>query len=544
MSSLFSTDFRESASHIQYWRDRILDVILIAATILGGVTYAVNFTQVFTSGDTVLAVFYSVALGWIFIITIFRRIPYVIRAVSIITLLFFIGLGSAIQFASVGDVRIWWLGCSILTAVLFGTWPGISMTAFSTAIYLFVGWLQNNHFIATPDLSSYLSLGSMYPWISTSIPFVAICLLTILSFSVIINGMKENLEKATDLTAELEADRIRLLQRTTILERREIQIRTAAEISRTISAELDPDKIFQQVVDLIKERFGLYYVGVFMLDDSQQFAILRVGSGEEGQKMMQEGHILAVGGASMIGWAISNQKARIALDVGEDAVHFQNPHLPLTRSELALPMISEKKVLGALTVQSVLPEAFDQDDITVLQGVTDSLATAIANADLFNQVQDSLDEINILHRQYLIKAWEDVARQEKDLSFAFEPSTPEITSTDKADPEILEVPLVLRDQIIGTIQVERNQEPWSTEDQNFLNGIASQAALALENARLVQQTERGAQYNRSVTDITSKIWSSASIDTILRTALQELGQTLGASDGLIQLHMPQDQEDG
>jgi GAF domain-containing protein len=543
LKNFLSSPARGSIDDIHYWRNRILNSVLIAAAFLGGAAYYINVALEIRNQNWTAVVLYSVIFGWLLLITVFQRIAYNLRAGTLIALLFAVGLISATQYASYGDVRVWWLGFSILSAVFFGTWTGVVTSTLSTLLYLGIGWAMSQFMFVSPVLDEYLASPGMSHWTSTSIPFFAVSLLGIISFGVVINGLRNNLQKASKLTAELEEDRIGLQKRTTNLERREIQIRTAAEISRAISAELDPNRIFQQVVDLMKERLDLYYVGVFMLDDSARFAVLRVGSGDAGKKMVSEGHILTVGGNSMIGWAISNRLARIALDVGEDAVHFQNPHLPLTRSEIALPMISEKRVLGALSVQSTHPEAFDQNDITVLQGIADSLTTAIENANLFNQVQDNLEEIRTLHRQYLATTWRDVIAREGDLSYTFEDAAMGSDSVPETDSNTLEMPLILRDQVIGTITIERDQEIWTSEENALVYDIATQAALALENARLVEETERGSQFNRSVTDITRKVWASTSVDSILRTALQELGNTLGVTDGIIKLDPPQRQKE-
>jgi len=541
MTSLFRNLLAQrssgGAAGIQYWRERILNAVLMAAAVLGGGAYIVNLGPAQRAGSYLFVLAYSAVYAWLLIITIFRKLNYGLRASTLLMLLYAVGIFSALQFASAGDARVWWLGFSLLSAVFLGTRVGVAASALSTGTLLGMGWLMNQNMIAAPSLDSYLDATELFPWTSTSVPLLTVSLLAVISFGVIINGLSINLQRANQLTDELEQDRVQLQQRTADLERREVQIRTAAEISRAITAELDPDKILEQVVNLVKERFGLYYVGVFMLDENGQFAVLRVGTGEAGRKMVADGHKLAVGGTSMIGWSVSHHEARIALDVGEEAVHFQNPYLPSTRSELALPMISEGRALGALTIQSIWPEAFDQDDITVLQGIADSLATSIDNANLYNQAQESLNEIQSLHRQYLAKAWEDVAAREGDMGYTFERSAAETGPPPETQPITLEVPLVLRDQVIGTITIERDQDTWSAEEEAFINGVASQTALALENARLVTQTERGAQHSRSVADITSKVWASTSVDTILRTALQELGQTLGASDGLIQLNV-------
>ena len=140
--------------------------------------------------------------------------------------------------------------------------------------------------------------------------------------------------------------------------------------------------------------------------------------------MVAAGHRLKVGGDSMIGWAAANLQPRIALDINREdgltsVVRFNNPYLPDTRSELALPIISKQAVLGALTIQSTIEAAFDQDDITVLQSIASSLANAIENARLFAQIQTNLNEISILHRQYLRREWIQVLETQGPQEYCF-----------------------------------------------------------------------------------------------------------------------------
>jgi GAF domain-containing protein len=348
------------------------------------------------------------------------------------------------------------------------------------------------------------------------------------------------LQRGRQLTSDLESDRQRLERRTRELERREIQVRTASEISRIISAELNLNILFQKVVDLVKDRFDLYYVGVFINDESNLYTVLQSGTGKAGQNMIAEGHKLAIGGTSMVGWAISRRKARIALDVGQDAIRFENPHLPDTRSELALPMISPNQVIGALSVQSTEPEAFDKNDVLVLQGVADGLATAIENARLFQQTQTNLQEIQMLHQQYLGEAWAEVTSREEGLSYTFENKSKTGADEDIDTSTSLEMPLVLRNQVIGKIKLESDKEIWSEEERSFIDSVTTQATLALENIRLVEETRRAAQHDRILTDITSQVWATSDIDMILQTALQQLGQNLQASDALIRLDASQE----
>ena len=173
---------------------------------------------------------------------------------------------------------------------------------------------------------------------------------------------------------------------------RAAQFEAIAQVSESTSAILDVDRLLAETVNLITERFGLYYAAIFLLDPDQEWAVLRAGSGDAGSRMLAENHRLRRDENSMVGWATYHNQARIALDAGEEAHRFDNPHLPLTRSEIALPLIARRNVIGALDVQSTKAYAFTEDDIATFQLMANQLANAIDNARLFEQRQQRLRE--------------------------------------------------------------------------------------------------------------------------------------------------------
>jgi PAS domain S-box-containing protein len=201
---------------------------------------------------------------------------------------------------------------------------------------------------------------------------------------------------------QAEAERERLMA---TLARRAVQLQTSAEVSRAASI-LNLDELLPQTVGLIRDRFDLYYTGIFLADETGQspghpsgvWAVLRAGTGQAGHKMLEANHRLQIGGSSMIGWCIANRQARIALDVGEEAVRFDNPLLPETRSEMALPLISRGHAIGAITIQSSQPAAFTPEDITVLQTMADQVANAIENARLFEEARTSAEKLAVLNQ--------------------------------------------------------------------------------------------------------------------------------------------------
>lgn len=183
------------------------------------------------------------------------------------------------------------------------------------------------------------------------------------------------------------------------LHQRSIQLETAAAVSKSIVTILDSDELVQNTVSLIKQSFNFYYVGLFMIDSERQKATLKAGTGEAGENMIAAGHALVIGGDSMIGQCVATGNARIALDVGLEAKRFDNPHLPKTRSELALPLIHHGHILGALSVQSIQESAFSEEDITVLQTMVDQVAIALENARLFEEARHEIEERKIAQRQ-------------------------------------------------------------------------------------------------------------------------------------------------
>jgi GAF domain-containing protein len=136
--------------------------------------------------------------------------------------------------------------------------------------------------------------------------------------------------------------------------------RTAAELARITDRR--PGRIAEQGRSVIVEQFSFHQASVFMLDDRGRFAMLQASYGPAAREMLARGHRLEVGSSSIIGWVTANRQPRVASDVAEDPIHLRNELLPQTRSEVGVPIAVGNLVLGALDVQSVLPNAFGRSD--------------------------------------------------------------------------------------------------------------------------------------------------------------------------------------
>jgi DNA-binding LacI/PurR family transcriptional regulator/putative methionine-R-sulfoxide reductase with GAF domain len=195
-------------------------------------------------------------------------------------------------------------------------------------------------------------------------------------------------------------------------ESRALLIQAAAEVSRVASSILDPGELIQRIVNLIQERFGLYYVGLFLVDQAEKgvdvaskWAHHQAGTGEVGLALSRQRHKLEVGGNSMVGQCIATGNPRIVQDVGGETARFSNPLLPETRSELALPLVSRGQTIGALSIQSAEKAAFTDETIAIFQTMASQLAHSIENAYLLEETQRAMEELKAVQRRYIREGW-------------------------------------------------------------------------------------------------------------------------------------------
>ncbi len=519
-------------------RERIFNFVIQFMSLL-----ALPPTVIFTSivlrhGDTAHAIAY-VSVYLLLLLTAFtrRRFPLNVRVWGLLVIVWAASLAAYTTTGVRGDGRVWIMGGVVIAALLLDGWQMVLGVALTVGVHALSGWLFIHQILPLPTDELKVLSAVPQPWINTGLTLTAISILV----SSIVFALRRNLEGTLDesqqLTIILERERQRLERQGRALQRRLAQLRTASEISRVAATLLDEQELMEKVIALVQERFDLYYVGVFLLDERGEYAVLKAGTGEAGQKMLQAGHRLAVGGTSMIGWSIANRQPRIALDVGEDAVRFDNPYLPLTRSELALPLISRGEVLGAMTIQSERPEAFDQDDLIVLQGIADALANALSNARLFRTTQEALQELEALHTQFMIGAWSDLPAEGWQIVSG---EKEEEGNGRSATAHLLRLPLRLRQMPIGEVILERN-EPWTAEDQALAQAMVTQASLALENASLVIESLRRATQEQILGQISARVGTTLDLDQMLRIALRELQQALDLREAEIQLVAPGDQ---
>jgi GAF domain-containing protein len=378
--------------------------------------------------------------------------------------------------------------------------------------------------------------------------FIPLSLLMLAAMRHRDNVEHDRLANYKQLNQELSALRGHLEQdvedRTIKLEERARQLQVVTEVARTAASFQDLDRLLTSSTRLISESFGFYHVGIFLLDDEGQYAVLRAANSEGGQRMLNRMHTLPIDLNSIVGYAAKTQTPRIALDTGEDSVYFNNPDLPETRSEMALPLKVGIRLIGILDVQSNQKDAFSNEDIAILSTLGDQLTIAIDNTRLLTETRRALVTAEQTHQRYFSQTWSQFAHRLDIEGYRYHDGRliplsekDDINQVDENKKSGLSIPLMIRGQEVGCLDIQPTNEKrvWNPNEIAVLEATAERAALALESARLLEVSQKRAFKEQVIGEISSKISSAINLENILQTALREMGRILPGAEISIQV---------
>jgi GAF domain-containing protein len=326
-------------------------------------------------------------------------------------------------------------------------------------------------------------------------------------------------------------------------EKRAAQLQTIAEIARAVVTAENIEGLLKMLTQVISQRFGFYHVGIFLLDEFRQYAVLRAANSEGGGRMIQRGHKLRVGEQGVVGFAAQSGSARIALDVGADPAFLHNPDLPETRSEMALPLKYGGQTIGVMDIQSTEERAFTEDDVATLSILADQVAIAIRNTLLYEQSQRALREVEAASARISGQEWKRFVKTVQTRGYRFDGVRSESlkeASESGQENGALFVPVQLRGQVIGRLKLKASDgsREWTEDELAIAQATAERVALALEGARLLEDAQKRAARETFLSDIAAKLGSSFQLDAILRDTVEELGGALKDSTISFQLVNP------
>lgn len=533
------------------WRSAFIRTTLVVACVFG---LAALLPSLFAN-DLVYQGVYTVLYLIILIVT-FLKVNDDIKAGVLIAILYAVALTGITNTGIRGDGRLFMLGAIAMASLLFSWRAGWVILIIGFVTYIVMGWLILAGFLSLSNTT--VGPGNLEDWISNIVSMVGLSVLVIQAIHLT-QGEFEN-SKARSLTTfqELLTERAvleeRVIERTRALDKRTAQLQAVAEVGKSIASYRNLSELLQRAAQLIHENFGYYHVGVFLLDDRKEFAVLAASNSEGGKRMLEKKHALKVGETGIVGYVAESLRARIALDVGADAVYFNNPDLPDTRSEMALPLVASGRILGILDVQSTEARAFIEEDIATIQILADQLAIAIQNANLFTETEHALEGARASYGQLSREAWGRILRSQTRINYLSTPPATVKIEDDIIEPAIskaiesgdlilggdgltISVPVKIRGQVIGALRLKKPDiaDAWTQDETTLAISLADQLSGALESARLYRESQQRAARESLASDISARISASATRDSIIRETVQELGQALRDTSVTFQL---------
>jgi len=505
-----------------------------------------------TSGSTKLGLFdliiFAVVITIMAGLSLLRRGYVRLASILLVFLIWLASNGAAATSFGIRDTSfIINLSIILMAGLLLGWQASVVITLLSIFAGFGLAYIEQSGLLGSRD----------YPAASFAQDMTFVFGLNAVLIYLLINGLESAIKRAqtnakelkvinTDLTRaqdDLQSRSTELLSSNQLLENRTERLRTVAEVAHIAVSIPNFDRLLSSITQIISNHLGYYHVGIFLVNEQGQYAILRSANTDSGLKMLARGHRLLVGQEGVVGYVTRSGQPRIAMDTGSDTVFRDNPDLPETRSELALPLKVGEIVIGALDIQSMEPDAFTEDDISTLSVLADQVAIAIQNARLYEQSQRALRDAEIVSSQASGLAWKGYAEKMQTKGYRYDGIRPEplkeaLPSSSENGAMLL--PLLLRGQTIGRLQLKasNSSRKWTEDELAIVDATIERVALALEGARLLEDAQKRATRETFLSDMAAKLGTSFNLDSILRDTVEELGQTLKNSTVSFQLVNP------
>lgn len=528
---------------VRTWQRQLVRNILRALVVVGGIALAGASYDAWVSQQPFQIPILAGLYLFLLIVTFWSKVPYAVQAGALLAVFYFLG-GFTLYLNGKDGIAFSFLLTLPFFAALFFSWPvavGILVLALVTAIGF--GWAIVAGVLVVPVSNPQ----AVSEWISRGTVFIMLSCLLMLAQTYLFRRLAVALAVSQDLTRALQDERRKLetqvTERTADLTRRTRYLEAISQVAQDAVTILELQELLSRVTDLISERLGFYYTAIFLLDPTGAWAELRAASGVSGQRLLTRGYRQPVG-EGLVGTVVAQRVYRLASGL-EPPEQLYHQELADSRSEIALPLRARGEILGVLDVHSRESDAFGEEAITALQSLADQIAVAISNARLFAQLQESAAAERRAYGELSRTAWQELLQAEHEPGFLSRESgiipagelwRPEMAEalakgTVVANGRTVAVPIKVRDQVIGVVDGDKPGAAgeWTPEEIALLQLMTDQLGVALESARLYQDTQRRAAQEQAVSAVAAQLRASTDTDAILRTVAQELGQLLGAS---------------
>ncbi len=519
------------------WREQFITTVLRIACVLGVALMVISFPTA-TPADRIL--FISL---YIFLLAItVLQVPYSIRAFSLLIMVFTIGTNSILAWGPWLDGSIFFIAFIILSALLFDQRVDIFALLISISTFALIAALQQLGFyqLSAPSLP----VTTFIDWAAYIIDFsIVSAVLTIAigqfkgAFTRVIQEIQNAFSALATERAQLEE---RVSERTEELETRTTQLRSSAVVARTIAEMQNISELMDATTKLTSDQFGYYHAGLYLLDERKKTAFLQASSSVTGKQLVGQGFRIEPDRLNIINLVVEQKRPYITLDV--DANFIRDINFPLTRSRMMLPLTVRGNVIGVLDIHSDQQQDFNAQDSEVLQTLADLVAISIDNVRLINETRNLVFQLEANTTLQTRETWTKFTSRHKP-AYQYTPAgvRPLFSNNKSENTDGLHIPLTLHGQNIGGIVLKRKGfiATWSERERILVEKVADQVALALENSRLVDETQKNAMRNQVIANISARVRETLDVESVIRTATTELRRVFDLKEAEVSIGAPQ-----
>jgi GAF domain-containing protein len=539
--------------------------VVVGAVALAGGAFAVHTRR--------LLPLYAGAYAGIVVVTLLPRVSYALQVTVILALAYGLGVLGLSQGGLSGDGRIFMLAFSCLAALFLGRRAAVVSLALSMLTMAVFGWVLSSGYLVFPE-GYHISTASPVDWLSGMFVFLMVGIVMVVSQGYLVSRLTAALEGARGLARQLGTHHAALEERSRelrnaneALERRTSQLELGLQVGQVAGQGLSVDAFIARAVAAIQEQLGLDRVAAYLLSSDRSCLELQAASPElDGIALARGGRGVALDVAPVLQecvntgqprWLLNEDNSSERVGGGHDGVGGDGFLLAGARTALALPMIACDGVIGVIALQSTKASVLLDDDASSLLPIADQVAVAVSHALLSSELRTRLGQMESLQRYYVREAWESftsgwhatwyeydrpgvttlVNRHLPEVERALaDPQLAILDAAESAAQSALVVPISLRDQVIGVLGLhEVDGRIWTQEDIDIVTGVVEQMGLLLDNARLFEETRSRAGQERKVREISAQMRETLDIETVLRTAVDEIYAALGLEEVVVQL---------
>lgn len=552
----------QPADDLQHIRVGILNLLLVAGSVLGILAYFSNIFTLVRAEQWLTAGVQTALIALAIFLAVFERLGYQARAVLFLGILYALAMNDLIDDGLPGEGRLFLLVFTIVAFVLLKFRHAIFSLVISLVSLILVSMLMVRGVLPQPEMTQFDGTMSSN-WITGIAVYVLMTALCLYALFSIMRGLQAGLGEQKKLTADLENERRNLedniQQRTAELQKRAADMEITSQFSQAIGQLNRVDAILAAGLRCFEETMGYGEQVAYLLDERQKLMVAQTWLGENSRQLTSEYPTVSTAASGTFASLALKGQARLLRNRGDDAVYFRGP-VSQMNSAVVLPLVATGTVTGYMVLFSAAYREIGVEDLALYQNIAGQTASGVERARLIALMEKSVEELKTSTRQATQHTWrtylkasrrktsyrfnrdgiQSGVQQEKEAVEALKIGkivvTPLETNEAGAPAMVaLAAPIILRGQPLGVINLRMTGSSIPTDMMHMIEAVTKRLALALENARLVEEVQQRAEREAAVGVISSRVRSSNDIDGILKTAAQEIGRSLGVSEVVVQL---------